>query len=228
MCGRYLHLSSGEGLANWFGFEGGPRLSPRYNIAPSQEVPIVRTTEAGDRRECVLVRWGLVPSWAKEANFNATTINARAESLAEKPTFRASFRRRRCLVPADGFYEWKATGQKHKLPHVIRPIDGQPWAFAGLWDRWQGVAGTILESMTIVTTAANELLRPLHERMPVILTPEHYAVWLDSRRQKPEELLPLLGTFPAGLLTLTPVTSYVSNARHEGPRCLEAEVSLFL
>jgi len=128
MCGRYLTLSSGEAMARWFGFEGGPAWTARYNVAPSQDVPVVRQAEAGDRRECVLMRWGLVPSWAKEVSFNFSTINARAETLASKPTFRTSFKRRRCLVPADGFYEWQATGGKHKQPFVIRPVDSKPLA----------------------------------------------------------------------------------------------------
>jgi len=220
MCGRYLQLSSGPGLAAWFGFEGGPPLTPRYNVAPSQNVPVVRQAEADGRRECVLMRWGLVPSWAKEVSFNFSTINARAETLASKPTFRNSFKRRRCLVPADGFYEWQATGGKHKQPFVIRPVDGKPLAFAGLWDRWSGPDGD-LESMTIVTTAANDLVRPLHERMPVILPPEHYALWLDPACQKTALLTSLLLPCPDALLAVTPVSSYVSNARNEGPRCLE-------
>jgi putative SOS response-associated peptidase YedK len=227
MCGRYLQLSSGEAMARWFGFEGGPAWPERYNIAPSQNVPVVRLAEDGGKRECVLMRWGLVPSWAREASFNASTINARAETLAVKPAFREAFRRRRCLVPADGFYEWKATGQKHKQPYVIQPVDGKPLAFAGLWDRWRGPQGDTLESMTIVTTEANELLRPLHERMPVILSPEHYAVWLDPHFQKTDVLKRLLGPCPDGWLSLTAVTPYVSNARHEGPRCLEPQTQLF-
>ena len=227
MCGRYLQLSSGEAMASWFGFEGGPAWTARYNIAPSQSVPVVRQAGEGGRRECVLMRWGLVPSWAKEASFNASTINARAETLAVKPAFRTSFRRRRCLVPSDGFYEWQATGQKHKQPFVIRPVDGKPLAFAGLWDCWQAPQGEMLESMTIVTTAANDQLQPLHERMPVILSPEHFARWLDPQFLNTDELTKLLAPYPAGRLSLTPVTNYVSNARHEGPRCLEPELKLF-
>ena len=220
MCGRYLQLSSGAGLAAWFGFEGGPAITPRYNIAPSQSVPVVRQADADGRRECVLMRWGLVPSWAKEASFNFSTINARSETVASKPAFRNSFKRRRCLVPADGFYEWQATGGKHKQPFVIRPGDGKPLAFAGLWDRWQGPDGD-LESMTIVTTAANDLLRPLHERTPVILPQEHYALWLDTTVQKPDELTSLMVPYPDALLSVTPVSTYVSSPRNEGPRCLD-------
>ena len=210
-------------MARWFGFEGGPAWTERYNVAPSQDVPVVRQAEAGDRRECVLMRWGLVPSWAREASFTASTINARVETVAVKPAFRDPFRRRRCLVPADGFYEWKPTGHKHKQPFVIRPVDGKPLAFAGLWDRWQGPQDETLESMTIVTTEANDLLRPLHERMPVILSPEHYALWLDPHFQHTDELMRLLTPYPAGRLSVAAISSYVSNARHEGPRCLEPE-----
>ena len=141
--------------------------------------------------------------------------------MAEKPTFRNSFKRRRCLVPADGFYEWKATGQKHKQPFVIRPVDGKPLAFAGLWDRWHSPAGETLERMTIVTTAANDLMRRLHERMPVILPPEHFALWLDPACQKAALLTSLLMPCPDALLSVTPVSTFVSNARNEGPRCLE-------
>jgi putative SOS response-associated peptidase YedK len=227
MCGRYMHLSSGPGMASWFGLDDGPTLPARYNVAPSQTVPVIRMAADGSKRECALLRWGLVPSWAKEMTQSASTINARAETLLEKPTFRTPFRRRRCLVPADGFYEWKATGQKHKQPFAIRPADGNPLAFAGLWDRWQSPEGEVLESMTVVTTSANELLRPLHERMPVILPREHYALWLDPK-EKPEDLLSLLLPYPDNLLTLTAVSPYVSNARHEGPRCLEPESSLFV
>jgi putative SOS response-associated peptidase YedK len=227
MCGRYLLATPAEAIARWFDFDDAPVIPPRYNVAPSQTVPVVRMAEDRTRRECVLVRWGLVPSWAKDTNFNASTLNARAETLAEKPAFRTSFRRRRCLVPADGFYEWKEVGKKHKQPHVIRPLDGQPLAFAGLWDCWQAPGGETLQSMTIVTTSANALLRPLHERMPVILPPEHYALWLDPRLQKADELLPLLVPYPDALLAVLPVSSYVSNARHEGPRCAEPEPTLF-
>jgi len=206
MCGRYLQLASGEAMAAWFGFQGGPALSPRFNIAPSQNVPVVRRAESRGHSECVLMRWGLVPSWAKEGSFNFSTINARAETLVEKPTFCNSFKRRRCLVPADCFYEWKATGGKHKQPFVIRPVDGKLLGFAGLWDRWHSPAGETLESMTIVTTAANDVMRPLHERMPVILPPEHFALWLDPACQKTALLTSLLMPCPNELLFLTPVS----------------------
>jgi putative SOS response-associated peptidase YedK len=226
MCGRYLQTTSREGLASWFGFEGGPALEPRYNVAPSQPVPVVRAAADGKQRELVFVRWGLVPSWARDESFGAKTINARAETLAEKPAFRTVFRRRRCLVPADGFYEWKKVG-KHKQPHVIRPLDGNPLAFAGLWDRWENAEGEVLESATIVTTDANDLLRPLHERMPVILPREHYALWLDPQHQQTDDLVPLLVPYPDERLIVSPVSSWVSDARHEGERCLAPPGTLF-
>jgi len=206
-------------------FDDGPVLEARYNIAPSQPIPVVRLAADNHKRECVLVRWGLIPSWAKDAGIAAHTINARAETLTEKPAFRTAFRRRRCLVPADGFYEWLKSG-KAKLPHAIRPKDSHPLAFAGLWDHWQGPGGQGIDSATVVTTNANDLLRPLHERMPVILPREHYGAWLDPQR-KEDELLSLLRPYPDELLTLFPVSAWVSNARHEGERCLEPATGLF-
>jgi putative SOS response-associated peptidase YedK len=225
MCGRYLFTASREALAQWFRLDDLPmELPARYNVAPSQPVPVVRAKAEG--RECVLLRWGLIPSWAKDAGFSAHTINARAETLAEKPAYRNAFRRRRCLVPADGFYEWKKVG-KEKQPHAIRPRDGNPFAFAGLWEHWQGPGGEVIESTAIVTTSANELLRPLHERMPVILPPEHYAMWLDPRREDTADLLPLLAPYPDKLLNVYRVSNWVSNARHEGERCIAPETELF-
>jgi putative SOS response-associated peptidase YedK len=224
MCGRFLLMTPREALERWFNFDDGPELEARYNVAPSQPIPVVRMAASG-KRECVLVRWGLVPSWAKDLRFGTHTMNARGETLLEKPAFRTAFRRRRCLVPADGFYEWKTTGKK-KQPHVIRPADGNPLAFAGLWEHWQGAGGQEIESATIITTSANELLKPLHERMPVILTPDHFALWLDPQ-QKAEDLQRLLTPYPDALLTLYAVSTWVSDARHEGERCLAPEAELF-
>jgi putative SOS response-associated peptidase YedK len=225
MCGRYLLTASKEGLASWFGFTGGPAVQARYNIAPSQSIPVVRLTPEGKERELAFLRWGLIPAWAKDLSFGARTINARSETIADKPAFRTAFRRQRCLIPADGFYEWKKAG-KNKQPYVIRPADGHPLSFAGLWDRWQSPEGEVLETATIITTAANEVLRPLHERMPAILPREHYALWLDPQQQK-DNLLQLLMPYPDRLLTLYPVTPWVSDAHHEGERCLEPATTLF-
>jgi putative SOS response-associated peptidase YedK len=225
MCGRYLITAPRDALANWFNFDDGPDLSARYNIAPTQSIPIVRMAATDGQRECVLVRWGLVPSWAKDLSFGASAINARGETLPDKPAFRTAFKRRRCLVPANGFYEWMKQG-KTKRPHVIRPVDDTPLAFAGLWEHWKAPNGKEIETSTIVTTEANDLLRPLHDRMPVILPREHYADWLDPQR-KEDELLSLLIPYPVRLLTMYPVSDWVSNARHEGERCLTPETDLF-
>ena len=216
MCGRFLLFSDGSSLASHFGLAGFPELAPRYNIAPTQPVAAVRAGEAG--RELVRLRWGLVTPWAKDAK--VAPINARAETAAEKSMFRAALRKRRCLVPASGFYEWLAlAGQKQKQPYCFRPIDERPWAFAGLWERWQGPDGPI-ESCAILTTEANELVRPVHDRMPVILPERHFGGWLDPLAQDAAELLPLLRPYPADAMRAYPVGLLVSNPRNDLPECL--------
>ena len=179
MCGRFLLHAPVEVLQRAFGFAERPNLQPRYNIAPTQTVAIVRRKDDGGGRELALVRWGLIPSWAKDASIGGRLINARAETVAEKPAFRGAFRRRRALVPADGFYEWrKREGDRPKQPLLIRRRDGQPFALAGLWEHWRGPEGEV-QTCTIVTTAANVVLAPIHDRMPVILDPASYDRWLD-------------------------------------------------
>ena len=178
MCGRFLLHTPVDTLQRAFGFAERPNLRPRYNIAPTQTVPIVRQKDGGGR-ELALVRWGLIPSWAKEAGIGGRLINARAETVAEKPAFRGAFRKRRALVPADGFYEWrKREGDRPKQPLLVRRRDGQPFAFAGLWEHWRGPEGEV-ETCTILTTEANAALAPIHDRMPVILDPACYDRWLD-------------------------------------------------
>ncbi len=184
MCGRYTLTTPMEAVRQLFDFPERPNLVMRVNIAPSQEVAAVRLgAEGAATRHLVWLRWGLIPSWAKEPGIGNRMINARAENLAAKPAFRAAFRRRRCLIPADGFYEWK-TERGRKQPYRIALQSGAPFAFAGLWERWEGtgVGGAgdgAIESCTIVTTEANDRLRTLHHRMPVILAPEAYDLWLD-------------------------------------------------
>ncbi len=161
-----------------FGFDALPNLGPRYNIAPTQDVPVVRGgPESGS--ELATMRWGLVPSWAKEIGGSAPLINARAETLSEKPSFRDALRKRRCLMPADGFYEWKSQGAGKQAYRIAMPNDA-PFAFAGIWESWQGAQGETLESCAIVTTEANEQLTAIHHRMPVILPPERYGDWLEA------------------------------------------------
>ena len=199
MCGRYTLRTPLNVLAQQFLFELGDlpadfELKPRYNIAPTQTVAAVRRLEAGGPRQLALLHWGLIPSWAKDAKLAASTINARGETLAEKPAFRTAFARRRCLVLADGYFEWKAEGKK-KLPLLFQLKSGQPFAFAGLWERWRGPAGTPedappLESCTIVTTSANSLSANVHDRMPVILDPADYDLWLDPASETKSDCSP--------------------------------------
>ncbi len=231
MCGRFLLTTPSNQLSSLFSFAAeGPALAPHFNIAPSQPVASVRAAAGGSGRERAMVRWGLVPAWAKDRVVGGGLINARSETAATRPSFRDAFRRRRCLILADGFYEWKR-GARRKRPFVIRLAGGGPFAFAGLWECWPGAGGAPVETAAILTTAANELLRPVHERMPVILPPEHHEAWLDPHLTRADVLRPLLTPFDAGALTLTAVTSWVNDARHDGPRCLaphqESEPSLF-
>lgn len=218
MCGRYTMATPGQSLKKHFQLDTVPELPFRYNIAPTQNVAAVRATGSG--RELSLLRWGLIPHWADDPKIGYRLINARADTVASKPSFRSAFKQRRCLIAADGFYEWqKQDGAKQ--PFFIRRKDGEPFAFAGLWEHWQGVEEAI-ESCTIITTEANELMQPIHDRMPVILAPADYDRWLDPAVQKPDLLQPLLRPFAADALTATPVSTRVNNPRNEGPKCIDA------
>ncbi|MCC6639990.1 MAG: SOS response-associated peptidase [Deltaproteobacteria bacterium] len=176
MCGRYTLGVTPARLAEVFALAQMPELAPRYNIAPTQTAPVILDAPGG--RQLELRRWGLVPFWAKDPKIGSRMINARGESLAEKPAFRAAFRRQRCLVPADGFYEWKPSGRR-KQPYHVRRADARPFAMAGLFDTWHAGKGDAIASFTIVTTDANALLRPIHDRMPVILDSAGWKEWLD-------------------------------------------------
>lgn len=216
MCGRYTLTTPGDVLAAALGLESVPELPPRYNIAPSQPVAIVRAGDAR-RRELALARWGLIPHWAKEATIGARTINARAETVAEKPAFRDSFRRRRCLIPADGFYEWQKR-EGGKQPYLLRLRDGAPFAFAGLWSRWRDPgSGESLDTCAIVTTTPNELAATVHDRMPVILPATAYEEWLDPEAPGPAALL---APFPAERMTAVAVSRRVNDPTHDAPDCL--------
>ncbi len=223
MCGRFsLRARNAEILAEYFGIVDVPLFKPRYNIAPSQPVPAVRLKpgEKQSQREMVLMRWGLIPSWAKDAAIGNRMINARAESLAEKPAFRAALRRRRCLLVADGFYEWQETGRS-KQPYFIHFRDDRPFAFAGLWESWEGPDHTAIDSCTIITTAAGKLLRPIHERMPVILAPEAYEAWLDTAVEDLDAITSLLTPFSSKEMEAYPVNTLVNKAAHDEPGCIE-------
>jgi putative SOS response-associated peptidase YedK len=225
MCGRYTLRTPLNVLAKQFQFElpdSLPEFRPLFNIAPATDAAAVRIGESG-KRELALLHWGLIPSWAKDAKLAYSTINARADSVATKPAFRAAFKRRRCLVLADGFYEWLRQ-DKTKLPHLYEVDGGKPFAFAGLWESWRGPAdheGPPLESCTLITTDANELAAEIHDRMPVILGAADYATWLDPAIQSAEELQPLLVPFPAQRMTARAVSTYVNNVRNQGPKCVE-------
>ncbi|MCB1919603.1 MAG: SOS response-associated peptidase [Candidatus Competibacteraceae bacterium] len=219
MCGRFIQSTSGEMLAERFQLSTVPILTPRYNVAPSQSVLAIHQGESG-QREAVALRWGLVPAWSPEPRTSYSTINARAETVADKPTYRHAFRRRRCLIPADGFYEWRKVGSR-KQPYCIAPADGQPLAFAGLWERWER-DGQILESCTILVTQANAVIAPIHDRMPVILDPQDEARWLDPAITDPAVLKPLLASCPPERLRLWPVGTAVNATRQDGPALMAA------
>jgi putative SOS response-associated peptidase YedK len=223
MCGRFSLYADPETLARQFGLELPPVLVPRYNIAPTQPVGIVRVNPQTRQREWALVLWGLIPSWANDPAIGARMINARAESAPEKPAFRAAFKRRRCLLPASGFYEWqKLDGGKQ--PHHITAAGGELLAFAGLWEIWRGPDGGELETCTILTTEANAVTAPIHDRMPVILAPADYAAWLgtgaDATSQELTLLRFLLQPSPAEGLQAYPVSPFVNSSKNEGERCV--------
>lgn len=217
MCGRFSITTPPEAMRALFGYLDGPDFPPRYNIAPSQPVPIV-TREQGKRR-FLLVRWGLIPSWAKELP-QSLLINARAETIAEKPSFRGAFRHHRALMPADGFYEWQAQGKGSKQPFFIRRRDRKPFAMAAIWDIWMPSGGSELDTCAIVTTEANETLKPVHHRMPVILDEKDWDLWLDPAATE-RELLALLRPAPDDLLEAIPVSTRINSAANDGPALQE-------
>ncbi len=218
MCGRFALIDPAEQLAMQFDLPTIADLTPRYNIAPTQPVLAVRQAQGNGGREWALLRWGLIPSWSKEIAIGNRLINARGETVAERPSFRAAFKRRRCLIPASGFYEWQKRGSG-KQPIYISPANGGVFALAGLWESWQGADGSELETCTIVTTTPNELMRPIHNRMPVIVAPEDYDTWLASEPE-PSLGLHLLRPYPSELMQITAVSTCVNNPRNEGPQCV--------
>lgn len=232
MCGRFSLAVDPEVLMQHFDLHldaqedaqeaGIPPLAPRYNIAPSQPVLAVVASEAGEQgslpRKATHFRWGLVPAWSKV--FKGGWINARSETAAEKPSFRTALRRRRCLIPADGFYEWTGSG-KTKQPYWIHLPERPVFAFAGIWERWQGPEGSVVETCAILNTTANALMQVLHERMPVILPPEAYDDWLDPNLQDPKRVVSMLRPFPPEAMVAYPVSTHVNSPRHEDPACRE-------
>jgi putative SOS response-associated peptidase YedK len=216
MCSRYSLTSPPEAVRAYFGYVNEAPFPPRYNIAPTQPVAIVRTAVNGDR-ELVLVRWGLIPSWVKDPATFATLINARAETASSKPSFRGAMRHHRCLVPANGFYEWTGAAGSRQ-PYLVRPVQGGPIAFAGIWEHWLGADGSEIETMAILTTSASRGLAWLHDRMPVILPPEAFDIWLDCRSGSARDVEALLLPARDGLLEAVAVSTLLNNPRNEGPQ----------
>ncbi len=220
MCGRFSLGASATTLAAQFGLFEAPTWAPRYNIAPSQEVLTILRTPDRPESHVALRRWGLIPMWAEGPAVGSRMINARAETVASKPAFRRAFKERRCLVLADGFYEWQRQ-ERRKQPFYIRLRDGRPFAFAGLWERWAPQDGQPIDSCTILTTVANDLIHPLHVRMPVILPPAAHDAWLDPRLQDVERLQSLLRPYPGEEMMAFPVSTRVNTPRNDTPDCIE-------
>jgi len=224
MCGRFALKTNPKKLAQTIKAVMEPNLEalePRYNIAPSSTVPVIRYQQ--NQRVMEALKWGLVPSWAKDPSIGFKLANARADSVAEKLSFRTAFKNQRCLVPVDGFYEWNQT-TKPKQPHYFFMKNGEPFFLAGLWEFWSekyGKGGS-LTTFTLITTEANAVLSPIHDRMPVILDPENFETWLDPNNHDVEGLKKLLKPYDASRMSTHPVSTFVSNARNEGPQCLEA------
>jgi len=219
MCGRYRLSRRKEILAEHFDTNFDDLdWEPRYNIAPTQSVPVIRHDEQGTTLRASLMRWGLIPSWAADPSIAAGTINARSETAASKPSFREPLQTRRCLIPADGFYEWRHRA-KEKQPFCFEVGEGNPFALAGLWDRWRGPDEKIVETCTILTTTPNELLSDVHDRMPVILDTDTYDRWLDPGMHDAERAVGLLGRFDANLMRRYPVSTRVNLVANDDPEC---------
>jgi putative SOS response-associated peptidase YedK len=218
MCGRYAITSAPEAIRRLFGYDEQPNFPPRYNVAPTQPVPIVRMIEG--RRQFALVRWGLIPAWVKDPRGFSLLINARGESLEEKPAFRAALRYRRCLFPADGFYDWRREGERAR-PYYVRRKAGGAMAFAGLWENWMGPNGEEMETAAIVTTRANRMLATVHPRMPAIVPPEAFDLWLDSRSVDVTTAAALIAPAPEDMLEMHEVSPAVNSAANDTPGLIE-------
>lgn len=219
MCGRFSFDRAPETVAELFKLANIPQFNPRYNIAPTQSVPTVLQRTENQEREFQMLRWGLIPSWAKDKKIGNKLINARSETVMEKPSFRSPFRHRRCWVLADGFYEWQQT-ETGKQPFYFTRNDRQPFAFAGLWERWESPDGESIASCTILTTEANEMMRPIHHRMPVILQPDDRDRWLDLS-ENPADLLPLLRPYAWEATICYPVSRMANSPKIDRPECVQ-------
>ena len=219
MCGRYTLRSPAKLVAEVFKLLTVPDLKPRFNIAPTQQVPTVRTSPDTEGRELALLRWGLVPSWADDPSIGNRMINARADTVATKPSFRRAFGQRRCLVVTDGFYEWQKVGTK-KQPFYVRMKDGRPFGFAGLWERWER-QGEEIESCTIITTDPNEPMKLIHDRMQVIIPPDRYDLWLDPKIRDRASVERLLTPYAPDGMEAYPVSTLVNSPANDVEKCVE-------
>lgn len=234
MCGRFSLATTMMDIMDYFGIEETVEFSskdnghhathfnivPRYNIAPSQDILVVRNDDT-NHKELSIMRWGLIPKWQKEQDIGSKWINARSETVHEKPLFKYAFKHHRCLLVADGFYEWQQT--KVKKPYYIHSKDGKPFGIAGLWERWESEEGKIIDSCTLLTTDANALMKPIHNRMPVILSKSQFSTWLDIENQNTENLQKLLHPYQDDNLESFPVSTFVNNPRNEGVDCVKRD-----
>jgi putative SOS response-associated peptidase YedK len=220
MCGRIVLSSAPHVLAEKFYLDMVPDLLPRYNIPPTTNIAAVVPNPHSEGRLVRMFRWGLVPPWSKGPEVGARMINARSETVRDKPAFHKAFAHRRCLIPVDGFYEWQKRG-KEKQPFLFRRRDGDVMALAGLWEKWEYPGGRELETCTILTTAANSVMRPIHHRMPVVLPERDWKIWLDLDADQAQRLHALLEPCPAELLVAHPVSPQVNRPQFDGPACLE-------
>lgn len=220
MCGRFVKKSDKEQLRKRFGFDDPPQevlLEPRYNIAPSQDHPVLIVSQ--DKRILSMMKWGLVPSWSKDPKIGYKMINARAEGIEQKPSFKTPLRRKRCLIMADGFYEWYKPDKKTKIPYYFKLKSDEPFAFAGLWDLWQS-GDEKLKTFTIITTLPNELMKPIHNRMPVILSESSESRWLDPEITDPDYILPLLKPYPTDDMECFKVSTIVNSPKNDTSDCV--------
>jgi putative SOS response-associated peptidase YedK len=216
MCGRYLITSTPEAMRQLFQYPELPNFPPRYNVAPTQPVPIVRLHEG--RRQFALVRWGLIPSWVKDPKTFSLVLQARSDSVLDKPSFKNAMKRRRCLIPADGFYEWN---EDTRRPYVVRPTQGGPVAFAGLWESWMGPNGEEMETAAVITTDANKTLHPIHYRMPAVILPEAFDLWLDCLNVDANTAAALLGPAPEDLFEAYEISTAVNRVANDHPGLLK-------
>jgi putative SOS response-associated peptidase YedK len=219
MCGRFSLSTSMQSLIELFEPENIPELAPRFNIAPTQDIAAVRQPLGTTHREFTQLHWGLIPFWAKDKKIGQKMINARSETVAEKPAFRNSFKKKRCLVPVTGFFEWQKL-KEGKQPFFIGRKDKAPFAFAGLWDHWQGTSGETVESCTLLTTQPNGILKPIHNRMPVILAKQDFEKWLDPEWHEAKGLIALLKPYPEKEMVAFAVSKKVNNPRFDDPECI--------